>query len=104
MKDIFGREVHPGDYVAAGMNLDRSSVLRIGRVVSIKDTLDWQKKPTGRQSVRIKWRNNGDRSNKRYWEVKDSNILYDGSYTYAKVVILPPEFVEQFPADIEEDA
>jgi hypothetical protein len=99
MKDIFGREVEVGHFVAAGMNLNQSSVLRIGEVVKISETLDWQKKPTGRQSVRIKWRNNGP--SEWSWDVKDSNIIYDPTYSYAKVVILDPAFVEQFPADIK---
>lgn len=103
MKDIFGREVQVGDYIAAGMNLNRSSVLRIGRVVKINKTLDWEKKETGRESVRVKWRNNGDARERSYWEVKDSNILYDPTYYYAKVVILDPDFVEQYPADIKDD-
>lgn len=102
MKDIFKREVQVGDYIAAGMNLDRSSVLRIGQVVAIKETLDWQKLPTGRESVRVKWRNNGSPTNNR-WQVKDSNIMYDPRYTYSKVVILDPEFVKQYPADITEE-
>lgn len=102
MKDIFGREVAVNDYIAAGMNLNQSSVLRIGRVVKIGQTLDYNKQPTGRESVRVRWRNNGDTSGKRYWEVKDSNILYDPRYSYAKVVILDKEFVEQFDPDIED--
>jgi hypothetical protein len=103
MKDIFGREVQVGDYVAAGMNLDRSSVLRIGQVVNINQTRDtYSKQLTGRESVRIRWRNDSPEGKKRYRSVKDSNILCDPSYLYAKVVILDPDFVKQFEPDIED--
>lgn len=100
MKDIFDREVQVGDYIAAGMSLGHSSVLRVGRVLKITDTLNWNKQPSGRQSVRVRWRNNG-KSNSRY-DVKDSNIIADNGHSYAKVIILDPDFVEHYAPDIED--
>ena len=96
MKDVFGREVRPGDKVAVGMSYGQSSVLRVGEVLRIKESEDAYSRK--KWSVRVKWTHNGDPHNGRY-DVKESTILGQESYTYAKFVILPEGFVEQFPVD-----
>lgn len=100
MKDIFGQSVNVGDHVAVGMAYNRSSVLRVGEVVAIKE------KPASYGSgvvwrVTIRWTHDGDkRENKRWGNPKESTIKVESNYTYAKLVILPLELVEQFPPDI----
>jgi hypothetical protein len=105
MKDVFGREVKVGDYIAAGMNYNRSSVLRVGKVIKIKERKESKysadpDKVTG-WSVRVRWTHNGDKDPRwSYGEVEESTILGDVSYHYAKFVILPDGFAEQFPPDV----
>ena len=99
-EDIFGRTPQIGDYIAAGMSLGQSSVLRIGEIVDIKETRDsYSKEPTGNFGIRVRWRNNG--RSEYSWDVKDSRIKWEPGYSYAKFVILDKGFVEQFPADID---
>jgi len=90
LKDIFGQEVQVDDYVAAGMSLGQSSVLRVGRIVGIKET-------NSGFTVRVRWTHNG-RGENRQWDVKESNILIKNIFAYAKIVKLSTEYVEQFPA------
>lgn len=99
MKDIFGREVKTGDKVAVGMSYGQSSVLRVGEVISIKEKVDDYYKQT-KWSVRVKWTHNGSDKNNR-WTVKESTILGNSSYNYAKLIILPEGFVDEFPPDTE---
>lgn len=104
MIDIFGNTVHVGDTVAVGMSFGRSSVLRVGEVVSIKeknlgfhqyhneDHLKW--------TVRIRWTHNGSGNRKAYGEVKESNILHESTHTYAKLIVLPPGYAQRYPSDV----
>lgn len=100
MKDIFGQSVNVGDRVAVGMAYNRSSVLRVGEVVTIKE------RPASYGSgtvwrVTIKWTHDGDkRPNKRWGNPKVSTIKVESTYLYAKLVVLPPGYAEQFPPDI----
>lgn len=107
MKDVFGRDLKVGDKIAAGMTYHRSSVLRIGEVTKIKERYKpyygygTDPKELMGWSVRVKWTHNGDKENRYKWSnIPDSTILGDVHYTYAKVVILPDGFVEQFPPDV----
>lgn len=94
LTDIFGQEVKVGDWVAAGMALHRSSVLRVGKIVDIKES---NKYNNAVWNVRIRWTHNG-RSNYS-WDVKESAIRIEASHSYAKIVKMPADYVEQFPYD-----
>ena len=94
--DIFGQPAHVGDKIAAGMSYGKSSVLRIGEIISIKETDDRYGRT--KWSVRVKWTHNGSENYK--WGVKESTILVHSHYTYAKFVVLPRDYVAQFPDDI----
>lgn len=102
-KDVFKRPLQVGDYIAAGMSYGQSSVLRVGLVVGIKQSKSTHGSANPNKfSIRVRWRNNGDLSGRRYWEVKDSNILYQENYSYSKFMILDPAQVLPFPPDIED--
>lgn len=101
MKDVFGREVKAGDKVAVGMNLNQSSVLRIGEVLYVKEKPHPYREDGFKWSVRIKWTHDGSTDN-NWRNVKESTILGETGYQFAKFVILPEGFVEQFPPDITE--
>jgi hypothetical protein len=107
MKDVFGRDVKVGDTIAAGMNLDRSSGLRVGKVIKVTERIG--KEYSGRHgevvgwTVRVRWTHNGDREGKGYRHVTESNILGAPHYYYAKFVILPEGFVDEFPPDVKDD-
>lgn len=107
-KDIFGRPLNIGDYIAAGMNYGQSSVLRIGEVINIKQSSSYGTPNPNKFSIRVRWRNNGDTTDRQWkrYEVKDSTILWQANYSYAKFVILDKAFVNVYPADIldEDDA
>lgn len=100
-KDIFGRPLNIGDYIAAGMNYGQSSVLRIGEVINVKQSSSYGTPNPNKFSIRVRWRNNGDTSTQwRRYEVKDSTILWQAGYSYAKFLILDKAFVNVYPADI----
>lgn len=104
MKDIFGQYVNVGDRVAVGMAYNRSSVLRCGEVVSIKETPTYVNRMGEQQfkySVRVRWTHDGGSPGKYGRAVKDSTILYESSHRFAKLMVLPKGFAEQFPSDIE---
>ena len=105
MKDVFGRDVKVGDKIAAGMNYNRSSVLRIGEVVKVTEKSTMRgyaehRHEVKKWTVRVRWTHNGSERPDGYGEVQESSILGDESYSYAKFVILPKGFVDQFPPDI----
>jgi len=100
LTDIFGNDVNVGDKVAVGMSYDRSSVLRVGEVISVKEA----KPPyymTNRPdyckwAIRIKWTHDG--SDGTGWgSVKDSTIYHESSHTFAKLLVLPSDFVAANP-------
>lgn len=103
MKDVFGQDVYTGDRVAVGMAYNRSSVLRVGEVMAIKEVPDtYGNGVTWR--VRVRWTHDGDkRENKRWGNPRESTIKVESNYYYAKLVVLPPGFAEQFPPDIKDD-
>lgn len=99
LTDIFGQPVDVGDKVAVGMAFGRSSVLRIGEVLAVKETEDPYYKRT-KWSIRVKWTHNGPSD--WSWDVRESTIKYESGFSYAKLVVLPRDFVEQFPPDIKD--
>lgn len=101
MKDIFGRPVQAGDKIAAGMSYGQSSVLRVGEVLYVKEKVDPHRPDHVKWSVRVRWTHNGAPTSR--WEVKESTILGDSLYRYAKILVLPEGFVDQFPSDITEE-
>lgn len=107
-KDVFKRPAQVGDYIAVGMSYGKSSVLRVGEIVSIKaskPSYGEMPKVPRKFSVRVKWRNNGDQQVRYKWgEVKDSNFIYEEGHSYAKFMIVDKAQVEQFPADINHEA
>lgn len=103
LQDIFGTPVKEGDVIAAGMAYGKSSVLRVGVIIGIKEKVEtrfggatWTK-----YSIRVRWTHNGA-DGQSYCPVKESTILYQSDYTYAKFVVLPNDYVNQFPSDIKE--
>lgn len=102
--DVFKRPLNIGDYIAAGMSHGQSSVLRIGEVINIKNSSSYGTVNPNKFSIRVRWRNNGDTSTQwRRYEVKDSTILWQVGYSYAKFLILDKAFVSVYPADILEE-
>lgn len=98
LRDVFGQEVEVGDKIAAGMAYMRSSVLRVGEIIKINA------KPVSygegmRYSIRVRWTHNGNQGRPSYFDVKESTILFEDRFTYAKFVKLPAGYVEQFPSD-----
>jgi hypothetical protein len=102
MKDIFGRPIKAGDKVAVGMSYGQSSVLRVGEVLYVREKVDEYRSDRVKWSVRVKWTHNGSPKSDR-WTTRESTILGNSSYTYAKLIILPDDFVEQFPPDNKDD-
>lgn len=100
MKDVFGQDVHVGDKVAVGMAYNRSSVLRVGEIEAINE----KPRPYSNLvmwTVRVRWTHDGDkREHKTYGSPKVSTIKVESNYYYAKLVVLPPGYAEQFPPDI----
>lgn len=96
-RDIFGRETRVGDTIAAGMSYGQSSVLRIGTVIGIKE----RDTNGSRQawSVTVEWTHAG-KSNPFYGSKKKTAIQIDSGYSYAKFVILPDGFTDEFPNQI----
>lgn len=101
-KDVFGRVLREGDYIAAGMAFGRSTVLRVGQVISVAPT---KSEYSSAWNIRVKWRNNGNINPTGYRsrEVRDSTIKWEPGYSFAKFVIMDKDAVEQYPADIGED-
>lgn len=99
LKDIFGNTAKVGDKIAAGMSYGKSSTLRIGEIIGIKETQDSYSR--SKWSVRVKWTHNGSENYK--YGVKESTIIVHDYYMYAKFAVLPPEYVAQFPDDIKRD-
>lgn len=97
LTDIFNNPVNIGDKVAVGMAYNRSSVLRVGEVVNIKETYtgqNWRNKdiPNYKWSIRIKWTHDGS-DGSVYGSIKDSTIQHESTHTFAKLLVLPPDFV-----------
>lgn len=104
LKDVFGQEAKVGDKIAAGMAFNRSSVLRVGEIIAIKEGKVGHYSGAGTKwSIRVKWTHNRYSGDSRYYDVKESTIKVEEDYSYAKFVILPPEYVAQFPSDIKDD-
>lgn len=99
LKDVFGNVANVGDKIAAGMSFGQSSVLRIGEIIGIKDKVDNYNRVT--YSIRVRWTHNGSENYR--WGVKESTIIVRDYYTYAKFVVLPKDYVAQFPDDIKRD-
>lgn len=99
MRDIFGQDVNVGDLVAVGMSYGQSSVLRCGEVLKITSKPATYGKGM-KYSIRIKWRNNGSPNKDGWSEIKDSTILHEDTHRFAKVMVLPPDFVNKFPPDL----
>ena len=100
LTDIFGQPVKVGDYIAAGMAFNRSSVLRVGIVTAIeeKPINKWSDNSSTYWSVKVRWTHNG-KDSVSSWDVKESRIRIEPSYNYAKFVLLPSGYAEQFPED-----
>lgn len=96
LTDVFGVVVNVGDKIAAGMSYGQSSVLRIGEVIGIKAKEDSYHR--FQWSVRVRWTHNGHGST---YDVRESTIIVRSNYSYAKLVKLPTEFVEQYPPDVK---
>src|SRR5262245_1246496 len=62
MKDIRGRNIEPGDLVACAAADGRSSVLRIGRVLSVEDKTDEYYGYDGKVKVRVEDMTHTDRA------------------------------------------
>lgn len=106
MNDIFGREVKAGDKVAVGMAYNRSSVLRVGEVLEVKEVEEERgygeyAHTITKWGVKVRWTHNGN-PNSTYGEVKESTIRGDSTYSYAKLLVLPEGFVDEFPPDVSE--
>lgn len=103
LSDIFGQPVNEGDFIAVGMAFGRSSVLRVGRVVKIANAKDSYSSQVNysKWSITVEWTHNGDKTpGRRYGHVEKSTIKFEDSFTFAKFMVLPPNFVAQFPPDI----
>lgn len=100
LTDIFGQPVKVGDYVAAGMAYFRSSVLRVGVIIAIdeKPINKYRDDSPTYWSVKIRWTHNGSQTNYG-WDVKESRIRIEPGHNYAKFVLLPSGYAEQFPED-----
>lgn len=96
LTDVFGVVANVGDKIAAGMSYGQSSVLRIGEIIGIKGKEDTR--GNVRWSVRVRWTHNGHGSS---YDVRESTILIHSNYSYAKIVVLPKGFAEQYPEDVK---
>lgn len=96
LRDIFGNEVKVGDKIAAGMSYGQSSVLRVGEIIAIKEKDDPYSRGRTDYSIRVRWTHNGSGSK---YDVKESSILIKAVYSYAKILVLPKDYVEKFPMD-----
>lgn len=106
--DVFGQPVAVGDYIAAGMALHRSSVLRVGQIVAIKETNRGYNHHYGRDlfkySISVRWTHDGnqDKSSVGYGGKTTTTIQFETGYSYAKFLKLPASYVEGFKPDIKD--
>lgn len=101
LTDIFGQPVNIGDRVAVGMGYNRSSVLRAGEVISIKETpREWRDGIEYKWSIRIRWTHNGTGGKESWGSVDESTILHESTHTFAKLMVLPQGYAEQFAEDV----